>query len=44
MQTRVNPDLLQIVSTQEKDPDHAEYWLLPNEKAIRPYGVCIYEA
>ena len=43
IQTRVNPDLLQIVRTEEEDPNHAEYWLLPDEKAIRPYGICIYE-
>ena len=43
IQTRVNPDLLQIVRTDEDAPNHAEYWLLPDEKAIRPYGICIYE-
>ena len=43
IQTRVDPSKLKIVKTGDNDPNHAEYWILPNADAIRPYGVCVYE-
>ncbi|KAI1696971.1 poly(ADP-ribose) polymerase catalytic domain-containing protein [Ditylenchus destructor] len=40
LQTRVNPDKFAVV--KKKDNQQGEYWLLPDEKDIRPYGVCVY--
>ncbi|KAI1695681.1 hypothetical protein DdX_19454 [Ditylenchus destructor] len=36
LQTRVNPDKLAAV--RKKDDKEGEYWLLPSEDDIRPYG------
>ncbi|KAI1712330.1 ubiquitin family domain-containing protein [Ditylenchus destructor] len=40
LQTRVNPDKLLVV--RKKDAREGEYWLLPTQEDIRPYGVCVY--
>ncbi|KAI1711848.1 hypothetical protein Ddc_12681 [Ditylenchus destructor] len=40
LQTRVNPDKLVVV--KKKNDVDGEYWLLPSEEDIRPYGVCVY--
>ncbi|KAH7707585.1 hypothetical protein AAVH_25176 [Aphelenchoides avenae] len=41
-QTRVDPSVLQVVKQDGVDGLSGEYWLVPNGKHIRPYGVCVY--
>ncbi|KAI1699478.1 ubiquitin family domain-containing protein [Ditylenchus destructor] len=40
LQTRVNPDKIMVV--RKKVDKEGEYWLLPTQEDIRPYGVCVY--
>ncbi len=43
LQSRVNPASLKVIATGYTKDGHSEYWLLPDERDIRPYGVCKYE-
>ena len=38
IQNRVCPSKLETITTR-----HGEYWLQPDDKLIRPYGLCIKE-
>ena len=39
IQNRVNPEAVKIIS--KNDTGVGEYWVTPNEKDVRPYGICV---
>ncbi|KAH7694690.1 hypothetical protein AAVH_38259 [Aphelenchoides avenae] len=41
-QTRVDPSVLRVVKADGEDGLPGEYWLVPDGKHIRPYGICVY--
>ena len=42
LQTRIDPTRCQVVKTGRAAP-HDEYWIMTDDSAIRPYGLCCYE-
>uniref|UniRef100_A0AC34GVC1 Ubiquitin-like domain-containing protein n=1 Tax=Panagrolaimus sp. ES5 TaxID=591445 RepID=A0AC34GVC1_9BILA len=42
LQTRVDPYTMEKIEKADDQKYDGDYWLIPNDRDIRPYGVCIF--